>query len=145
MWAKCPEKCVDWGLLLVRLGLGGFYIFVHGGPKLLAGPEVWGQVGLAMGSVGIQWNPVFWGLVAALSEFVGGICLVTGFLFRPGCLFMAITMAVAASMHLQKGDGLGVASHAIENMLMFLGLMLAGSGKYRLGSGCPSKKEGSQA
>lgn len=41
-------------------------------------------------------------------------------------------MAVAAAMHLGKGDGLGVASHAIEDGIAFLALVLAGGGRYSL-------------
>jgi hypothetical protein len=43
---------------------------------------------------------------------------------------MAATMAVAATMHLRGGDGLPVASHAIEAGIAFLGLLLLGAGAY---------------
>ena len=105
------------------------FIF-HGAPKLFGGPEKWGMLGMAMSSLGIQFMPVFWGFMASVSEFFGGICLILGLFFRPACILLTITMAVATSMHLGRGDGLRGASHALENGIVFLSLILIGPGKY---------------
>ena len=105
---------------------------VHGGPKLLAGPERWSQVGLAMGSLGMHAVPAFWGFLAAASECVGGLCLMLGLFTRPAAFFMAMTMVVAATMHLTQGDGIQVASHAIEDGVVFASLLLIGAGRYSL-------------
>lgn len=121
----------DFGLLFLRLGIGGMFIF-HGAPKMFGGPETWGRVGMATASLGITFAPAFWGFMAAFSEFAGGILLISGLFFRPACTLMALTMAVAASMHLGRGDGLRGASHAIENGIVFLSLILIGPGKYSL-------------
>ena len=121
----------DIGLLALRLGIGSMYIF-HGAPKIFGGPEKWEKIGMAMASVGIDFMPVFWGFMASCSEFFGAICLILGLLFRPACGFMATTMAVAAFMHLTKGDGLGVASHAIENCILFISLIIIGPGKHAI-------------
>lgn len=104
----------------------------HGAPKIFGGPEKWEKVGTAMTSVGIDFFPAFWGFMAAFSEFFGGICVILGLFFRPACILLTITMAIAASMHLSKGDGLTVASHAIEDGILFLALILIGPGKYAL-------------
>ena len=133
MYQETVERRRDLGLLLLRLGVGGMFALVHGGPKLLGGPERWSQVGSAMGSLGIQAFPVFWGFLAAASECVGGLCLMLGLFTRPAACFMAMTMAVAATMHLTRGDGLPVASHAIEDGIVFLSLILIGAGRYRVG------------
>ena len=124
-------KYRDFGLLILRVGLGAMYL-THGGPKLMGGPAMWVKVGGAMNYVGIHAVPVFWGFMAACSEFFGGLCLILGLFFRPACMFLLITMAVAASMHFGKGDGLNVASHAIENGIVFLSLILIGPGKYSI-------------
>lgn len=121
----------DLGLLILRLGLGAMFVW-HGAPKLMGGPGSWGKIGMATSSVGITVLPVFWGFMAAAAEFLGGICLILGFLFRPACLFLAVTMAVAASMHLGKGEGLRGASHAIEDGIVFLSLIIIGPGKYSI-------------
>jgi putative oxidoreductase len=70
--------------------------------------------------------------MAALTELAGGVLLIIGLFFRSACIFLAITMAVAAAMHLGKGDGLQVASHAIEDGILFLGLFFIGPGKFSM-------------
>src|SRR5512139_1900015 len=124
-------KHKDFGLLILRLGLGAMFVW-HGAPKLMGGPGSWEKIGLAMTSVGITILPAFWGLMAAVAEFFGGICLILGFQFRLSCLFLAVTMAVAASMHFGKGEGLRGASHAIEDGIVFLSLIIIGPGKYSI-------------
>ena len=117
------------GLLILRLGLGAMFIW-HGYGKITGGPELWIKLGQATSVVGIHFAPKIFGFLAALSEFGGGICLVLGFLTRPAALMMAITMTVATCMHLVHGDGLNVASHAIEVGIVFYSLILIGPGRF---------------
>lgn len=133
------DKCRDFGLLILRLGLGGMFIF-HGAPKMFGGPETWGRVGMAAASLGINFAPAFWGFMAAFSEFVGGILLIMGLFFRPACMLMALTMSVATSMHFGRGDGLRGASHAIEAGIVFLSLIFIGPGRYSLDEWFRQKK-----
>jgi len=117
------------GLLIMRVGLGIMFI-VHGWPKLIGGPELWTGLGGAMANLGITFAPAFWGLMAGVAEFGGGICLILGLAFRPACILLAFTMGVAATHHLANGDGIGRASHAIEACVVFASLILIGPGKY---------------
>ena len=119
------------GLLILRIGLGVMFL-IHGGPKLFGGPEKWGKIGMAMASLGIGFMPTFWGFMAAISEFFGGICLILGLFFRPACILLTLTMIVAALSHFGQGEGLGGASHAIEVGIVFLSFILIGAGKYSL-------------
>ena len=131
------------GLLVLRIGIGLMFI-LHGAPKLFDGPEKWVKIGTAMASLGIGFAPAFWGFMAAVSEFFGGICLILGVVFRPACILLTITMLVAAISHLSRGDGLGGASHAIELGIVFLSLILIGAGKYSLDEKLrPHQEEGS--
>lgn len=123
---------MDLGLLILRLGVGGMFLFTHGGPKLLAGPEMWTQVGGAMGNFGITVAPVFWGFMAAAAEGVGGLCLMLGLGTRIAAAFMTFTMVVAATVHLTKGDGLAGSSHPIELGFVFLALVFLGAGRHSL-------------
>lgn len=125
------DKYKDIGLLILRIGIGGMFLF-HGAPKIVGGPERWEQLGMAMGNFGIHFLPVFWGFMASFAEFFGGIMLILGLFFRPACMLLTINMTVAASMHLSRGDGLGGASHAIEDGIVFLSLIFIGPGKYSL-------------
>lgn len=125
------DKHRDIGLLILRIGLGCMFLF-HGFPKLFGGPEKWERLGGAMAAFGITFIPAFWGFMAAISESLGGICLILGLFLRPACILLAITMLVATISHLSRGDGLGGASHAIEVGIVFLSLILIGPGKYSL-------------
>jgi putative oxidoreductase len=122
------------GLLLLRLGIGAM-LLLHGWPKLAGGPEKWRELGQAMRYAGVYAIPLFWGLAAAASEFFGGLCLLLGLFFRPACLLLAVTMAVAANMHLGKGEGWLAASHAVELGVLFLSLVLIGPGRYSVDKG----------
>jgi len=136
---KCFEKYRDTGLLILRLGIGAMFAW-HGWPKITGGPEFWGKIGMATGSVGIHFAPVFFGFMAAAAEFGGGICLILGLSTRLACVFLTINMIVAAAMHLGKGDGLAVASHAIEAGILFFSLILIGAGRYSLDEKFKAKK-----
>jgi len=115
------------GLLVLRIGIGTMFIY-HGVPKLMGGPEAWAGLGQVMGMFGINFAPAFWGFMAAFSEAVGGLLIIIGLFLRPACLLLLVTMIVAASMHISKGDGLGGAAHAIESGILFLSLFIIGPG-----------------
>ena len=91
------SKYSDLGLLIIRLGLGIMFI-MHGYPKLTGGPEMWEKIGGAMGNVGINFLPVFWGFLAAFAEAVGGLLFALGLLFRPTAFALAFTMLSIMSM-----------------------------------------------
>jgi putative oxidoreductase len=127
----------DLGLLIIRLGVGLSMSIFHGWGKITGGPETWSGIGSNMAALGLDFAPVFWGFMAALAEFGGSLCLILGFFFRPAAALLVITMIVAAARHLglpadSPGSGWGGASHALELLAIYLGLLLAGPGKYRL-------------
>jgi len=124
-------RTTDLGLLVLRLGLGSMFLY-HGWPKVSGGPETWAKVGAATGQLGFHAIPTVMGALAAASEFGGAILLITGLFVRPAAFFMLCTMFVAASMHLGNGDGLATASHAIEDGVAFLSLLIAGGGAFSL-------------
>ncbi len=121
----------DLGLLLLRVGLGIMFM-VHGYPKLVGGPTAWAGIGGVMGTVGLGFAPAFWGFMAAVAEFGGGLLLVLGLWFRLACFVLLITMIMATVMHVSKGDGFSGYSHALESAFVFLGLLFAGPGQYSL-------------
>ena len=107
------------------------FIF-YGSNILFGGQEKWVMVGQAVGNINIRFMPAFWGFMAGFVEFFGGVCLILGLFFRPACVFLTLTMAVAAHMHFHKGEGLFGAGHAIEDGIVFLSLIFIGPGKYSL-------------
>jgi putative oxidoreductase len=126
------DKYQDFGLLLIRLGVGGMFILFHGWPKLIGGPERWEGIGAAMTNIGITFAPVVWGFLAAMAESVGALLLALGLFTRYALFFLLFTMIMATLFHLGRGDGVKGAAHAIEIGIVFLGLIFIGPGKYSL-------------
>jgi putative oxidoreductase len=118
----------NFGLVLVRMGLGLMFVW-HGYPKLVGGEKTWIKLGGAMGDFGIHAAPMLWGLLCALIETIGGTLVVIGFWFRPICVLLLLNMIVAATVSYYSG-GLDDAAHAIEDGVMFVGLIFLGPGKY---------------
>ncbi|HBG41668.1 MAG TPA: DoxX family protein [Porphyromonadaceae bacterium] len=123
------EKLLHTGLLVLRIGIGISFFF-HGLPKVMGGVEGWTQVGSTMALFGLDFAPAFWGFMAAMAETVGGILFALGFLFRPASLMMAFTMIVALIMHLSNGDAFLQYSHALESLILFAAMTIAGPGRY---------------
>ena len=125
----------DFGLLLIRVGIAASLFIFHGYDKMTGGPERWAGTGGAMENIGIVVYPVVWGFMAAFAETVGAILIVLGPLFRFATLMLAFNMFVAAMMHLNlpadnPASGWSGASHAIELMVVFLGLFFTGPGRF---------------
>lgn len=118
----------NFGLLIIRVGLGIMFIY-HGYPKLLGGISMWERLGHSTKYVGIHFLPAVWGFLAAATETFGGFLLVLGLAFRPVCILLVINLVVAALSQLGS-EGLMGASHAIEDAIMFAGLLFVGPGRY---------------
>ena len=120
------------GMLIVRIGLG-VMMMIHGFPKLAGGVEMWTGLGGSMKVIGIDFFPVGWGFMAAVTESIGGLFLLLGLFFRPASLLLLFTMIVAGIVHLSDPkQGIMDASHAIELGVVFLGLVFIGPGKYSI-------------
>lgn len=127
----------DAGLLIIRLGIGLSMLVFHGWGKITGGPELWGKVGGSMANLGLGFAPVFWGFMAAFAEAVCSALLIVGLFFRPAAAMLAFTMVVAVVVHLNmpadaQNAGWKGASHALELLVVYVGLLLAGSGRYAL-------------
>ncbi len=122
-------KYRDFGLLFLRLGIGTMFAFVHGWPKIAGGMETWAKLGGAMGNLGINFAPEFWGFMAAITEFGGGLLFAVGFLFRPAAAGLAFTMIVAALMKYLPEQSFFAAAHPIEMAIVFLAMLFIGPGR----------------
>ncbi|HEX8280921.1 MAG TPA: hypothetical protein VF551_06070 [Chthoniobacterales bacterium] len=122
-------KYRETGLLLMRVGLGVFFI-VLAGPVLLGGASRWASFGSGMRSLGMHAHYQFWGFLGALMACAGGALMIFGLFFRPGVLLCLVLTLV----HL-LGVLNGIRSYdehlpAIELALMLIGLLFVGPGKY---------------
>lgn len=127
-----PTPLADIGLLLIRLGTGICFIFIHGLAKLTGGPERWEGLGKSMENIGITFLPVVWGFLAAFAETFGALFLAAGFMFRTSSFMLGFTMFVAMMVELGRLDPWGRVAHPMELMFVFFGLMLIGPGRYSI-------------
>lgn len=126
--AKFLDK-PDLGFLIMRVVAGAIFV-AAGINKFLGGSSALEQTGSAMAAIGIGFAPLFWGVVAALVETVGGILLIIGFLFRGAAFFLTGTMVVASIMMFQK-FGFDIKSIGFPLLMLAVsaGLMFTGPGK----------------
>jgi putative oxidoreductase len=120
----------DAGLFILRVGVGILFL-KHGWPKI-SDPGMWEHLGESVGAIAFKPTGIVakgFGFMAALAEFGGGICLILGFLFRPACILMACTMAVALMTHVKRGDPLAAFELALAYLILFVSLVLIGPGK----------------
>ena len=127
------EKFPAIGLLIIRL-IMGISLMTHGWPKLAGGGEKWLAIGGVMGMLGIHFWPMFWGLMASLAEFFGGLFLTVGYLRKTACFFVFMTMMVAALMHTIKGDPSGKILHPLEIGFTVVGIFFTGFGTFSVQS-----------
>ena len=131
MHLKFLAKYRDVGLFVMRLWLGIAFM-IHGLPKLAGGPKVWAAVGSAMGNIGIHQWPAFWGFMAGLTEGIGGMLLILGAFYRPTCLLLTFTMAIATLQLADKAklSDFNAYAHPLELAIVFFGLAFIGPGKF---------------
>lgn len=131
MILRSLDRYRDFGLLFLRLGMG-VMMMVHGFPKITGGPEAWASpsLGGAIGALGVPvFLPAFWGFMAAVAEFVGGLALIFGFFHRLALFLLICTMIVAVAVHASKGENY---FHPLELGLVFVGMFIAGPGKFSM-------------
>lgn len=112
------EKCMNWGLFLLRVFLGLAFIY-HGFGKLfgpMPGMEMFTGMVKSMGFPA----PMFFAYVAAIIELVGGIALVVGSHVKHAGYALAVVMLVALF-----GMTTGFGAHSMAFSFMALELPLA--------------------
>jgi len=119
----------NFGLLVLRIGLGAMMI-LHGKDKLIGGPQVWTELGGAMGKLHIHFWPAFWGFMCAITETIGGLFCILGLWFRLVCALLVINFIVAALSQYTNIYHIAEINHAVELASVFFGLMFIGAGAY---------------
>jgi putative oxidoreductase len=129
---KSLDGWSDTGLLVIRVGIGALFTFVHGFPRLAGGPEKWKSIGRSMSYLEIDFAHTAWGFAAALSMTLGGVLLMIGWAHRPVALALCVTMSVASIWKYYPFGGWDAAAHPAALAIVCLGLLLTGPGKHSL-------------
>ncbi len=130
-WKKL-DSFSDFGLLIIRVGVGALFMIVHGFPKLAGGPSAWASVGRAVSYLGINFGYTGWGLAATVAETLGGLLFIVGCAHRPAALALFTTMTVAAIWKYYPFGGWDAAAHPAAMAVVCLGLFFTGPGKYSI-------------
>jgi putative oxidoreductase len=133
MWSGLKNYS-DGALLFLRVILGTLFLYLHGWPVLAGGIGRWRGLGEKMGYIGVHIAPGFWGFIAACSESLGCLLFIIGFVFRPSCLMLFLTMTVLAIAEYRSAS-LGRAEYEIVMALLFFTMMFVGPGKFSVDKG----------
>jgi putative oxidoreductase len=118
----------------LRIGLG-LILIPHGLQKLFGWFGGAGLARFAQIFEGIGYKPgLFWVIVVALTETLGGLLLVLGLFTRPAALFVVIFMLNAIYVTSAKGFfwSAGGAEYSILILLAALYFLIRGGGAYSL-------------
>lgn len=113
----------------MRLIVGGF-MFTFGLQKLMAGQDKLIWLGHQMKHLGIDFFPLGFGVMAALTELLGGLLLILGYYTRVAAFFLIFVMVVASLTLINGGGDLTKISHPMITGAVFLCLLFTGPGKY---------------
>jgi len=116
----------DLGLLIIRVAVGLIFLFA-GYTKFTAGETTLNTIGANIKYLGLDVgtnniSTLFFGLLAAGSEAVGGLMLVIGYMFRTSSSFLFVTMIVATLSQMDSS----VPELAEFGFPMIMGLVVAG-------------------
>ncbi len=112
------------GMLFLRIFTGAAIAWGHGINKL---PPATGFIN-GVDSFGFP-LPEMFAWLSGITEFFGGIFILTGFLTRPAAMFLSINMLVAAFIR-HAGDPFSQKEKALLFLFIFLFFLLLGAGKY---------------
>ena len=125
------DRFQDFGLLVLRAGVGLSFLLLHGLQRL-ADPDSWSGVGRSVSYLGIGFGYPVWGFLAILAMTLGAVCLILGFAHRPAALALTITMGVASIWKYYPVGGWGAAGYPATMMVVCLSLLFTGPGKFSL-------------
>ena len=120
------SNAIDIGLLIARVMIAALML-THGIPKLqmlLSGEPVKFMSVLGM-------SPEFSLALTVFAEVICSIFLLVGFATRLAAIPLIITMLIAALL-IHAADPIAVKEPALNYLLVYLMLLLAGSGKYSI-------------
>ena len=127
--APVSPEIMQTAYLLLRLGIGLLTI-LHGIPKMFGGIKMWRNLGTFMLPLGISFFPIFWGLLGALTEFVGGAALIFGLGTRLASFALILMMIVACIWHLDRRDSFNIYSFPLTLIIVYATFLIIGGGNY---------------
>ena len=121
------------GLLIIRVAVGAS-LFWFGLQKFLGGQDVLRAVGSNVSKLGIAVPqdtvlPLFFGIMAALVQSLGGALLVVGFAMRSAVAALLLVMLVALTTAYQQNGAFQSWGYPLIMVTTLLGLLFTGPGR----------------
>ena len=128
---KHIPSSLELGYTVIRIALG--IVFVVSGFNKIAhtwtqGSDMLIQIGSTMGLFGITFGYMYWGLLAAITEFFCGLAYIIDVYVRCASVPLIILLIVAIKYHLHKGDPFSVWGFAFICLSIAIGVLIAGKG-----------------
>jgi putative oxidoreductase len=124
----------DWGILIIRFGLGLVFLY-HGYPKMTGR---WGEVKgsresltKSIGRLGLPF-PYYLAMLVGVIEYFGGALLILGLSTRWVAMALVVVMLVATGRNLVEKGFLGSADFPFSLLITLLGLIFLGGGSISL-------------
>ncbi len=128
---KHIPSSLELGYTIIRIALG-IVLVVSGYNKLsyalTQNTDHLIEIGSTMNLFGITSGYLWWGYLAAFTEFFGGIALIGEFLTRLAAIPLIGLFIVAIKFHLHKGDPFSVWGFAFLCLSICIGVLIAGKG-----------------
>lgn len=118
------SRLADLGLVVLRVVAGAAMAYNHGVDKI-KDPS---QIISGAGQLGFP-APTFFGWMAAIAEFFGGILLALGLATRPAAFLVGCTMFTAAFIQHSR-DSFATRESALLFLSIAVLFLLVGSGRY---------------
>lgn len=130
---KWLDKYRDAGMLLMRGGAGLVFVLLAW-PAFAAGETRWTQIGQMFNAFGIKDGYVFFGLLIAVIQLLGGLLLIVGALTRFAATLLLLSMGVVIAHAVDQGNEFKNWSSAVIAGALLAGLMVMGPGRYSIDS-----------
>jgi putative oxidoreductase len=127
-FSSSNDRGTSFGILIIRLGLA-IVLLLYSVPLLLKGVSGWVTAGTPLHFIRLGIPPKIFGLVVLLIESLGGICLITGYLFRVATALLLIIHGLFLFRYFSAGLTPMTLYHIVL-FFSFLGLLYSGTGRY---------------
>ncbi len=124
-------KFVNFGIMFLRISIGVMMI-LHGLPKMAGGEETWRAIGSNVKYFGIEGGYVYFGMLAGITEVIGGFLLAIGLVNTVAAIMLLIPMTVATVMQANTDGSYVSIAHPLKTGFVFIALLITGPGKYSI-------------
>ncbi len=123
------ERKISFGLLIMRVGLAAM-LLGYTLPKLIAGSQQWSKFGALFNHVSLGIPLEILGLAALILQAIGGVSLLTGYLFRICSTVLAVLYGFLGLNYFNQPGYHTLTLFSLGYAVMFIGLVNTGPGRY---------------